>query len=379
MSSDFNITIIGAGVIGLAIAAELSTEYDNIVVLEKHSRFGQETSSRNSEVIHSGIYYPTGSLKARLCVEGRKMLYNYCNQKDIAYNKCGKVIVATNEEEAAQLDGILEQSRTNGVEDGRRISHDEVKSLEPHVTAVAALYFPSTGIVDSHGLMKQLQTDAINKGVEFAYTSKVVGLKKVTQDQEDQCIYEIEVEEPTGNYRFTSSYVINAAGLQSDQIASLLGISQPEYQLHYWKGEYFRVGNGKNKLLSRLVYPVPLKHTAGLGVHATLDLSGGLKLGPNAIYLEDHDEDYSVDKDHKAAFYHSASKFLPFVEEEDLSPDQAGLRPKLQKPGDPVRDYIIREESDNGLPGYVSLVGIESPGLTSCLAIAKYVAELLNK
>ena len=158
----------------------------------------------------------------------------------------------------------------------------------------------------------------------------------------------------------------------------MLGINNPEYEIYYWKGEYFRVGNGKNKLLSRLIYPVPNKNTTGLGVHATIDLNGGLKLGPNALYLKDRKEDYSVDKYNQWAFYESANRFLPFIEEEDLHPDQAGLRPKLQKPGDPVRDFVIQEESERGFPGLINLIGIESPGLTASLAIGKYVSKILT-
>lgn len=290
MTSDFNITIIGAGVVGLSIAAELSKTFENIVVVEKHPKYGQETSSRNSEVIHSGIYYPTGSLKAKLCLEGNKLLYEYCDKKDIAYKKCGKLIVATNAQEVKLLDRILEQSQINGVIDGQKITKEEVCNIEPHVKAEAALHFPSTGIVDSFELMKQLQSEAINNGVIFAYASEIIAISKGGN------YYKLTVKESQDNFIFSSNIVINAAGLHSDKIASLVGINTPKYELHYWKGEYFGVGNGKNKKLSRLIYPVPNKNTTGLGVHATIDLSGGLKLGPNSIYIKEKIEDYSVDK-----------------------------------------------------------------------------------
>jgi L-2-hydroxyglutarate oxidase LhgO len=372
--TDINICIIGAGVVGLAIAAELSKTHKSVFVLEKHTKFGQETSSRNSEVIHSGIYYPTNTLKAHLCVQGRKLLYDYCSKNEILHKKCGKLIVATTNDEEKLLGGILNQSKINGVEDGMLLEQDRVKEIEPHIKAQAALYFPSTGIIDSFGLMKQLEYDAINNGVQMVYESEVINIQKIKKQKND--VYQIEVKEKDDSYSFTTNYLINATGLYADRISAMVGMHEQDYKLHFWKGEYFGVGNGKNKLINRLVYPVPNKNTTGLGVHATLDLSGGLKLGPNAIYLDHKNIDYSVNIHHKRDFYVSASKFLPFLREEDLHPDQAGIRPKLQLPGDVVRDFIITEESSNGYPGFINLIGIESPGLTSCLAIGKYVRAL---
>ena len=371
LKTDTNITIIGAGIIGLSIAAELSKTHNGVFVLEKFNKFGQETSSRNSEVIHSGIYYPTGSLKAKLCVQGREMLYDYCDKKEVQYSKCGKLIVATDDNEEKQLNGILKQSQQNGVTDGEMITKGKVKELEPHINAQSALYYPSTGIIDSHGLMKQLETDAILNGVEFAYNSEVVGIKKESNH------YSITVKEGEGTYSFTTNKVINASGLHSDEIASLISLDFPEYKLHYWKGEYFGVGNGKHKLVNHLIYPVPNINTTGLGVHGTLDLNGALKLGPNTIYLPDREKDYSININHLKEFHQSASTFMPFLEEEDLHPDQSGIRPKLQKPGDPARDFIIKEETENGYPGFVNLIGMESPGLTASLSIAKLVGEMV--
>ena len=372
--TDINIAIIGSGVIGLAIAAELSKNNHGIYVIEKFNKFGQETSSRNSEVIHSGIYYPTGTLKAKLCVQGREMLYDYCEKKEVQYNKCGKLIVATDENEEKQLNGILKQSQQNGVTDGEMITRERVKELEPHINAQSALYFPSTGIIDSHGLMKQLETDAILNGVEFAYNSEVVGIKKESDYYKVEVKDEVEGEKSI--YSFTSNIVINASGLHSDEIAAMVGLSFPEYKLHYWKGEYFGVGNGKHKLVNHLIYPVPNMNITGLGVHGTLDLNGALKLGPNTIYLANREKDYSIDINHKKEFHQSASTFMPFLNETDLHPDQSGIRPKLQKPGDSARDFIITEETDNGYSGFINLIGIESPGLTASLAIANMVSNL---
>lgn len=370
---DTEITIIGAGVVGLAIAARLSDTFEGVVVVEKNKGFGKETSSRNSEVVHSGIYYPQGSLKARLCVKGRQLLYDYCEKNEIPHSNCGKLIVATDEEEEKQLPSILERSKKNGVTSGKHITSEEAKELEPNIEVMSALYFPESGIVDSHGLMKELEKEAGRNGVDMAYNNEVAGLKKIDGG------YEVTVKDADGDFTFSTCNVINAAGLGAYNISRLMGYDDPFYRLYYWKGEYWGVGNGKNKLVNRLIYPVPETNTTGLGIHATVDLNSGVRLGPNAIYLEDGRLEYSVDKSRKAQFYESAKRFLPFLEPDDLHPDQAGIRPKLQKPGDPIRDFIIRNEADKGYPGFINLVGIESPGLTACLAIGEYVKQLVKQ
>ncbi len=368
---DVNITIIGAGAVGLAIAAELSKDNDGVFVLEKHHDFGQETSSRNSEVIHSGIYYPTNSLKARLCLEGNKLIYSYCDEKGVDYKKLGKLVVATSADEEVILQKVLTQSMINGVEDGKLLTQAEALALEPNIMCTAALHFPSTGIVDSHGLMSQLETDAIARGAQVVYKTEVVGITKIEGG------YSILVKEENGEYEFTTAKIINAAGLSSDLVARFTGTYQPSDELYYWKGEYFAVGNQKNKLINRLIYPVPHSNTVGLGVHATLDMNHRMKLGPDATFLPGKIADYKVDKLKQKDFCEAARKYLPFVELDDLHPDQAGVRPKLQKPGDPTRDFVIRNEANCGHPNIVNLIGIESPGLTSCLAIAKMVREIL--
>ena len=370
---DAKITVIGAGVVGLAIAAKLSEKEQNIFVLEKHEKFGQETSSRNSEVIHSGIYYPTNSLKATLCVKGNKMLYAYCEAKEIPYKKIGKLVVATSEEEEKILENVLNQSRINGVTDGYFLQKHEISELEPNISCTASLLFPSTGIVDSHRLMKQLETDSINNGVSIAYKSEVIGIKKIEKG------YSVMVKEENGNYSFTTEKIINAAGLYSDSIARLSGTFEPSYQLYFWKGEYFAVGNQKNKKINHLIYPVPHINLTGVGVHATLDIGHGMKLGPDASFLENGIPEFSVEKSKQADFYAAAKKYLPFLELQDLHPDQAGVRPKLQKPGDAARDFIIKKETEKGHPDFINLIGIESPGLTSCLAIAEYVEEKVHQ
>jgi L-2-hydroxyglutarate oxidase LhgO len=364
---DTNITIIGAGVVGLAIARELALYYDEIYVIEKNSKFGQETSSRNSEVIHSGIYYPKNSLKAKLCVEGRKLLYQYCEENIITHRKCGKLVVATNDSEDNEIKEILNKSRDNGVEDGRYLNKKETIDLEPNINAQSSILFPSTGIIDSYGLMKQLETDATNEGVKFVYNSEVVNIKKIQKG------YSVTIKDNAGEYSFTSNTIINSAGLYSDKIAKIAGAFEPGYELHYWKGEYFSVGNGKNKLITHLIYPTPHQNNIGLGIHATLDINNRLRLGPNAIFLGDKILNYKVDVNNKEKFYNAVKTILPFIEIDDLMADQVGIRPKLQKPDDAVKDFIIKNEEEKGFPNFINLIGIESPGLTSCMAIAKLV------
>ncbi len=370
-----NIVIIGAGVIGLAVAAEIAKDFDDVFVLERNPKFGQETSSRNSEVIHAGIYYPANSLKARLCVEGKRLLYGLCRDKQIPHRQCGKLIVATNEEEDRQLEDILARARANGVDDIERLTQKQAQKMEPEIKAISALFSASTGIIDSHRLMAYLEGSAKNNGVNFVYKTRVERIEKLAAHN-----YRIDILNPDGEtYSFNTRYLINCAGLEADRIASSLGIdiAANYYEQHFWKGEYFAV-SGKSNRLNTLVYPVPLPNNVGLGVHATIDLNGQIKLGPNAKYIADRLYDYTVDASGQSAFFESASRFLPFLRFEDLHPAMAGIRPKLQKPGDSVRDFIIREETDKGYPGAVNLLGIESPGLTSSLSIARYVRNLIR-
>ncbi|OGC25322.1 hypothetical protein A2291_02820 [candidate division WOR-1 bacterium RIFOXYB2_FULL_42_35] len=368
-----DITIIGAGVVGLSLAATLSDDRKSVFVLEKHSAFGQETSSRNSEVIHAGIYYPPGSLKAKLCVEGNQLLYDLCQQYNIPCQKLGKLIVATNQTEVICLEAILAKAKKNGVRDLKIISAAEVKKLEPNVAGLAAIYSTSTGIIDSHALMKHFEIEAKAKGAEISYSCEVVGVQKIAFG------YEVMVGNNGDEFSFFSEVVINSAGLESDTLASYVGLEVEKlgYDLKYCKGDYFSVGHGKSKSIKHLVYPVPEVKGAGLGVHATLNLQGELRLGPDATYINSRDLNYDVDPNKATAFYESAKKILPFVELEDLRVDTSGIRPKLQGQGEGVRDFVIQDEKEQGLPGFINLIGIESPGLTASPAIAEYVRNLL--
>lgn len=368
-----DITIIGAGVIGLAIAAQVAGHNRSVYVLEKNERFGQEISSRHSGVIHSGIYYPYGSLKAKLCVEGNRLLYELCRKHGIGYRRLGKLIVAASGEETGQLQELQERGQRNGAEDLKIISRRGLKKLEPNVEGVAALLSPSTGIIDAHALMEYFAARAKEGRAEVAYRKNVVGIEKLSDS------YRVTVEEnDKDKFSFATRILINCAGLYCDKIAKFAGIdiAKAGYRLHYSKGEYFSVGNGKNKLVKRLIYPVPETKFTGLGVHVALDLEGGMRLGPNAEYVESID--YTVDSRHKDEFYNSVKRMLPFIEYQDLEPEMAGIRPKLQGPGEDVKDFVIRDETDKGLPGLIDLIGIESPGLTSSPAIARYVADMVK-
>ncbi len=371
-----DIAIIGAGVIGLAVGARLSKRWKNLYVLERHDSFGQETSSRNSEVIHAGIYYNPGSLKARTCVEGNSLLYELCAKNKIPLQRIGKLIVANSKEEEAILEKLLKRAKENGVKDIEILPKEKIKELEPQINASAALLSKSTGIIDSHSLMEHFAEVIKNNNADVVYNSEVVALEK------NNLGYKLAIQERTKDkFDIEASIVINCAGLESDTVASKLGIDikKQGYELKYCKGQYFRVASRKAKFLSHLVYPVPKPSSAGLGIHATLDLAGGLRLGPDDKYIKREEVDYNVEINDKEKFFLSAKSFLPFLEIEDLTPDTSGIRPKLQEEGSEEKDFVVKEESNLGFPGFINLIGIESPGLTSCLAIAGYVESLLKK
>lgn len=370
-----DVLIIGGGVIGLAVAAELSKQFNDIslVLLERHSKFGQETSSRNSEVIHAGIYYPTGSLKAKLCVEGNQRLYQFCREWEIPHQRIGKLIIARNEKEIPALESLLAQGRKNGVKNLELLNRDQVALLEPNISAAAAILSPSTGIIDSHKLMLRLEWLALEQGAIIAYNHEVIGVDSKGNG------YYVTYLNPAGQLEsIHCRWLINCAGLNSDQIFSFLGtnIDDIGYRIYPCKGEYFCVSNTKSTLVSRLIYPPPLKGLEGLGIHATKTLDGRLRFGPNAFYVEKLD--YDVNEDHAQEFYNTVSTYMPFLEYTDFHPDMAGIRPKIQAPGGPFRDFIVCHEVERGFEGLINLIGIESPGLTSSLAIAEVVRDFIH-
>ena len=372
MSDKADITIIGAGVVGLAIAAQVASQDREVYVLEKNETFGLEISSRHSGVIHSGIYYPKNSLKAKMCVAGNRILYELCERYNIGHKRLGKLIVATSDEEAEELQTLLERGRRNGAEGLRILSRQEIKELEPNIEGVAAILSPSTGIIDSHGLMQYFVAKAKDEGAQIAYQTKGVGIEKVAEG------YKVTVEDSAGEFSFTTRILINCAGLHSDKVAELAGmdIAKAGYKLHYCKGEYFSIKTSRRGLVKRLIYPVPPSKITNVGIHITFDLEGRMRLGPSIQYVDSID--YAVDNQHKQLFYDSVRRFLPWIKYDDLEPEMAGIRPKLQEPGGDFKDFVIRDESDKGLPGLVNLIGIESPGLTASPAIAGYVSRLIE-
>lgn len=366
-----DIVIIGAGVIGLSIASEVGETGRSVFLLEKNNSWGQETSSRNSEVIHAGIYYPQGSLKAKACVYGRNMLYALCEKERIPFKKTGKLIIAACEAEREALNEVYNKAKSNGV-DLRFLSKSDAHKKEPDVFCVGALFSPDTGIVDSHSLMKYFLNKAKSNGVNLVCDSEVVGIEKQGME------YKITVNNQGETISFLSRVVINCAGNNADKVAAMCGIDikAQGYQQYYLKGNYFRLAN-RNKFVTRhLVYPVPQKRS--LGVHTVLDLQGEIRLGPDEEEVEKID--YCVDENKKRFFFESARKYLPFITEDDLSPDMAGIRPQLRRPNrGNFKDFFISHEDTKGFSGLINLVGLESPGLTASPYIGKYVAEMVRK
>ena len=364
----FDITIIGAGVVGLAVAEELAGQYEHVLLLEKNPNYGMETSSRHSGVIHAGIYYPAGFLKADFCREGNLLLYRLCEERGIPHRKTGKLIVAADDTESAELQKIRERAEMNGVDDLSWVSQKQLRTMEPEVSAREALFSPSTGIIDAHALMTTFYLKAQAEGAIIVFRSEVTGI------EQSNGTYSVQVN--GGEYSFRTRALINCAGLYADRIASLAGIDidKADYRLKYCKGDYFSASPSPK--LSHLVYPVPPAEQVGLGVHATLDLAGMVRFGPDTEYVTALE--YAVDEKKGDAFWESVRKYLPSVGREQIQPDTSGIRPKLQGPGDPYRDFVIAEESASGYPGLINLIGIESPGLTSCIPIARYVSRLVG-
>ncbi|MDP1565845.1 MAG: NAD(P)/FAD-dependent oxidoreductase [Polaromonas sp.] len=362
--------VIGAGVVGLAVARALALQGREVMVLEAATAIGTGTSSRNSEVIHAGIYYPQGSLKARLCVEGKQLLYDYCAERGLAHRRCGKLIVATSEAQAAELPAIIARAAANGVHDLVLLTRDEAQAMEPQLACVAAVYSPSTGIIDSHALMLSLQGDLENAGGVVVFDSALAHASCAPT------AITLVAADGTGLQART---VVNAAGLQAPALAARFAGLNASFvpPAFYAKGNYFTL-SGRSPF-SRLIYPVPepAAHLAGLGVHLTIDLGGQAKFGPDVEWVESP-EDLLVDAARGDAFYAEVRKYWPGLADGALAPGYAGIRPKIQPPGAPASDFLIQGPQVHGVRGLVNLFGIESPGLTSSLAIARHVAGLLT-
>ncbi len=357
--------VIGAGLVGLAVARALALAGREVVILEAEDAIGTHTSSRNSEVIHAGIYYAQGSLKARACVEGRLRLYAYCAGRGVPHRRCGKLIVATDRAQLDELEGIRRKAHANGVTDVVPVSLAEVRAMEPELHCVAALHSPSTGIVDSHALMLAYLGDAENAGAMLALKSPLA--KAVVRPGG------IELH-AAGAEPILAAQVVNSAGLRAPSLARRIEgypaeLAPPEF---YAKGNYYTLA--KRSPFSRLVYPVP--EPGGLGVHVTLDLGGRARFGPDVEWVDRID--YTVDPRRAERFYAAIRRYWPGLPDGALEPGYAGIRPKLSGKGTPAADFVVQGPRAHGVPGLVHLFGIESPGLTASLALADHVAAILN-
>jgi L-2-hydroxyglutarate oxidase LhgO len=358
--------VIGAGVVGLAVARALALAGREVMLLESSSAIGTGTSSRNSEVIHAGIYYAPGSLKARLCVLGKAMLYDYCAERGIGHRRCGKLLVATAPEQLPALQDMMKKAGRNGVNDLVLLSGAQARALEPQLTCEAAVYSPSTGIVDSHGLMLALQGDVENAGGIVVLNSP---LARAEYAQEAINLVTMD------GTQLQAKTVVNAAGLQAPALAARFKGLDPRHVPRAWfaKGNYFTLAG--RAPFRHLIYPLP--QAAGLGVHLTLDLGGQAKFGPDVQWVDSPD-DLVVDPARGHAFYAEVRKYWPALEDGVLIPGYAGIRPKIHGPDEAAGDFLIQGPADHGVSGLVNLFGIESPGLTSALAIGDWVTDLLS-
>jgi len=366
--ADIDCVVLGAGVVGLAVARELALAGREVLIVEAAEGIGTGASARNSEVIHAGIYYVPGSLKARLCVEGKHLLYDYCTQRGIAHKRLGKLIVAADAEQAARLDAITATARANGVDDLYRISGDEARELEPALSCEAALVSPSTGIVDSHGLMLALQGDAENAGAQCVFMTPFRE-GRVLENGEFMLSFA-----GADAMDITAAAVVNATGLSAPSVAQRLA-GQPTALIppaYFCKGSYFTL-SGRSPF-NRLIYPMP--NHAGLGVHLTVDLGGQAKFGPDTEWVDG--ENYDIDARRADDFYAAVRSYWPALPDGSLQPGYTGIRPKIVGPGEPAADFVIAGPAAHGVPGLVNLFGIESPGLTACLALGRATRAALE-
>jgi len=357
--------VVGAGVVGLAVARALALAGREVIVLDAAEGIGTETSSRNSEVIHAGIYYSANSFMARFCVAGRRALYQYCAERGVPHRNCGKLIVATNAEENAMLAGIQRRAEANGVEGMRVLSAADALAMEPNLQCTSALYSPATGIIDSHGFMLALQGDAENAGAVCVFLSPVTGARAVSSGLD----VHVGGGEPTNLH---CRLLVNSTGLHAPDLARRI-VGMPAEHIpgrYYAKGNYFTLS--RRSPFSRLIYPVPVP--GGLGVHLTIDLGGQARFGPDVEWIDEID--YTVDPARADSFYAAVRKYWPDLPDGALQPGYAGIRPKVTPRGAPAQDFVVQGPHTHGVAGLINLFGIESPGLTASLALANYVREV---
>jgi len=367
-----DVIIAGAGVIGLACGYKLAKKGYTVAIVEKEVRIGQGTSSRNSQVIHAGMYYPTGSLKARLCVAGNQSLKSYCLKNSVTVLNTGKFIVATNAAEEAELLKILTRGKENGVRHLQMVTAAELANAQPGVRATAAIWSPETAVIDSHEFMESLCRNFENHGGIIAFGNEIRGIEVENGG------YNVRtVDVSGGESSMHCRYFINAAGLGADMLCESAGfdVDALDYRIRFVKGNYFRVRNPARLGIKHLIYPAPHPDLKGLGIHITLDLDGSLRLGPDVEEMTARREDYTVDENRADSFVVAVARYLPNIRIEDIYADSAGIRPKLMSAPGEVRDFIIQEESARGFPRWINLIGIESPGLTCSLEIGDLILE----
>jgi len=370
MPFNADIIIIGAGVIGLAVAAEVARENRTVYILERNAGFGRETSSRNSGVIHTGVLSRAGSLNAHLCIAGKSLIYQLCREYSIDHRRTGKILVACDLEDIAALETIY-QHKDEGIL-MEYISKQKLQKLEPAVRGEAALLLPEAGVVDAHALMSCYLGLAACKGAQLICRTEVTGISQSGEG------YEIQVREPDGTSNLQAGIVINCAGFNSDKVAAVAGIdiAQEHLQISYFKGEYYSICSAKARRINqRLVYPT-LRPGGLVGIHTVLDVDGRVRLGPDFYQVDKID--YAIDDSRRSIFCKGAQRLFPFVEIDDIEPESTGIMPRLYATNEPFVEFYIRHEYEKGLPGFINLVGIESPGLTASPAIAKYVGRIVE-
>lgn len=368
--TDFDIAVVGAGIVGLAVAARLAAR-GSLLLLERHEGICRETSSRNSEVVHAGIYYPPGSLKARTCVRGRELLYRRCEARDIAAPRVGKLIVALDEGELPRMAALAARSGANGVP-LEVLDREDLRRRWPGVPGLAALWSAHTGIVDSHRYAASFEAEARARGADVLLRSEVVAASF-------DGVHRLRVRSGDEDAGLSARIVINAAGLGQDRLSERAGLDVDRlgYRQHPCKGHWFAIHERHRGRMSALLYPVGSAEGGGLGVHLCLDVGGGMRLGPDWQWVDGPPFDLSVDPRRADAFWAAGRRLMPWLERGDLRPEMAGIRAKLaSRPGE-FRDFVVREEAAEGLPGWVTLAGIESPGLTSAAALAEEVEAVL--
>ena len=371
MSCDIDIVIIGAGVVGLAVAAAVAHQNREVYIIEKNETFGRDTSSRNSGTIHTSILSPRGSLNARFCLEGNPLLFELCRTHKVDYRRTGKLLVACNKDEIAALDAMY-QRREDGIE-MQRLSRRDIARIEPEINGIEAVLLPGSGVVDPHALMRCYLAVARANGAQLVCQSEVIGLEKTADG------YLTSIRDSAGISQLHSRVVINCAGLYSDRIAAIAGINidKAGYRLSYFKGEFYSVRSTQARRMDRrLIYPM-LKPGGVIAIHTVLDVDGRIRLGPDFYPVDE--VDYSIDDSRREIFLEGVRKLFSFIAPEDIDPESAGIMPRRYPRGESFREFVVRHETDRGLPGFINALGIESPGITASPAIARYIAGMVNE